>query len=39
LAEAAYSLWARLRLVVTGRPSLGQLCAEREGNCGLSANG
>jgi predicted DCC family thiol-disulfide oxidoreductase YuxK len=39
LAEAAYGLWARLRLVMTGRPSLGQLCAEREGGCGLSAGG
>ena len=39
LAEAAYGLWARLRLVITGRPSLGQLCAEREGRCGLSAEG
>jgi predicted DCC family thiol-disulfide oxidoreductase YuxK len=39
LAEAAYGLWARLRLVLTGRPSLGQLCAEREDRCGLSAEG
>jgi predicted DCC family thiol-disulfide oxidoreductase YuxK len=36
LAEAAYGLWARLRLVVTGRPSLEQLCTEREG-CGVPA--
>jgi predicted DCC family thiol-disulfide oxidoreductase YuxK len=39
LAEGAYGLWARLRLAITGRPSLGQLCAEREGSCGLSTNG
>jgi len=39
LADAAYGLWARLRLVITGRPSLGQLCAEREGRCGLTADG
>lgn len=39
LAEGAYDLWARLRLVITGRPSLGQLCAEREGSCGLSTDG
>jgi predicted DCC family thiol-disulfide oxidoreductase YuxK len=31
LAEAAYRLWARLRLPVTGRPGLEQLCQEREG--------
>jgi len=36
LAEAAYGLWARLRLVVTGRPSLEQLCRERQG-CGVPA--
>jgi len=39
LAEGAYGLWARLRLAITGRPSLGQLCAEREGSCGLSTDG
>ena len=39
LAEVAYALWARLRLVLTGRPGLGQLCAEREGRCGLAAEG
>ena len=31
LAEAAYRLWARLRLPVTGRPALEQLCQERQG--------
>jgi predicted DCC family thiol-disulfide oxidoreductase YuxK len=31
LAEACYRLWARLRLRVTGRPTLEQLCREREG--------
>jgi predicted DCC family thiol-disulfide oxidoreductase YuxK len=31
LAEAAYRLWVRLRLRVTGRPGLEQLCQEREG--------
>ena len=34
LAEAAYGLWARWRLRFTGRPSLDQLCAAREGACG-----
>ncbi|TVS03540.1 MAG: DUF393 domain-containing protein [Cyanobium sp. PLM2.Bin73] len=29
LANAAYGLWARLRLRVTGRPSLEQLCSDR----------
>jgi len=33
LAEAAYGLWARWRLRITGRPSLDQLCAAREGAC------
>ena len=33
LAEAAYGLWARWRLRFTGRPSLDQLCAAREGAC------
>jgi predicted DCC family thiol-disulfide oxidoreductase YuxK len=33
LAEAAYGFWARWRLMVTGRPSLEQLCGEREGRC------
>ena len=36
LAELAYGLWARLRLAVTGRPSLDQLCTERQG-CGVPA--
>jgi predicted DCC family thiol-disulfide oxidoreductase YuxK len=39
LVDAAYGLWARLRLAITGRPSLGQLCSEREGRCGLTADG
>jgi len=30
LAEAAYRLWARLRLPLTGRPGLEQLCQERQ---------
>jgi predicted DCC family thiol-disulfide oxidoreductase YuxK len=33
LAEAAYGLWARWRLRLTGRPSLDQLCAARQGAC------
>lgn len=37
LAEAAYGVWARLRLRLTGRPSLDQLCAARAGACGLQA--
>lgn len=31
LAEAAYGVWARFRLRLTGRPSLHQLCAMRDG--------
>jgi hypothetical protein len=34
LAEAAYGLWARWRLRLTGRASLDQLCAARQGSCG-----
>jgi predicted DCC family thiol-disulfide oxidoreductase YuxK len=37
LAAAAYDLWARLRLRLTGRPSLDQLCAARGQSCGLAA--
>jgi predicted DCC family thiol-disulfide oxidoreductase YuxK len=37
LAEAAYAIWARLRLLLTGRPSLDQLCATRDGTCGRAA--
>jgi predicted DCC family thiol-disulfide oxidoreductase YuxK len=33
LAEAAYGLWASARLRLTGRPSLDQLCAARDGAC------
>ena len=33
LADAAYALWARVRLSLTGRPGLDQLCAAREGVC------
>ncbi len=33
LAEAAYGLWARWRLRLTGRPGLDALCAAREGAC------
>jgi predicted DCC family thiol-disulfide oxidoreductase YuxK len=29
LAEAAYGLWARIRLPLTGRPGLDRLCAAR----------
>ncbi|MFN5464552.1 MAG: thiol-disulfide oxidoreductase DCC family protein [Cyanobacteriota bacterium] len=29
LAEAAYTLWARFRLQLTGRPTLDRLCAAR----------
>jgi predicted DCC family thiol-disulfide oxidoreductase YuxK len=29
LADAAYGLWARWRLRLTGRPSLEQLCSDR----------
>lgn len=36
LAEAAYGLWARFRLQLTGRPSLEQLCAARA-TCRLGA--
>lgn len=38
-AEAAYGLWAQLRLVVTGRPSLEQLCNTREGHCSSKSSG
>jgi predicted DCC family thiol-disulfide oxidoreductase YuxK len=33
VADALYRLWAAVRLRFTGRPSLEQLCAEREGRC------
>lgn len=33
LADWAYGLWARWRLVITGRPSLDQLCDARSGRC------
>lgn len=45
LAEAAYGLWARLRLLLTGRPGLDQLCAARcpdhskLSGCGLRSEG
>jgi predicted DCC family thiol-disulfide oxidoreductase YuxK len=39
LAEAAYGLWARWRLRLTGRPELEALCAAREGSCGREAVG
>ena len=35
LAEGAYGLWARLRLLLTGRPGLDQLCAGRDALCRL----
>jgi predicted DCC family thiol-disulfide oxidoreductase YuxK len=37
LAEVVYRLWARLRLRVTGRPSLEQLCRERDEAGGIPA--
>ncbi|MFN9630458.1 MAG: thiol-disulfide oxidoreductase DCC family protein [Cyanobacteriota bacterium] len=37
LAAAAYDLWARLRLRLTGRPSLDQLCAARGQACGVGS--
>jgi predicted DCC family thiol-disulfide oxidoreductase YuxK len=33
LADVAYQLWAAGRLRLTRRPSLDQMCAEREGRC------
>ena len=33
LADGLYQLWAAARLRLTRRPSLDQLCAEREGRC------
>ena len=33
LADGLYQLWAAARLRLTRRPSLNQLCAEREGRC------
>ncbi len=35
LADAAYGLWARWRLRLTGRPSLEELCRQRGGRCAL----
>ncbi|WP_259722583.1 thiol-disulfide oxidoreductase DCC family protein [Synechococcus sp. CS-1328] len=35
IADGLYRLWARWRLRLTGRPSLDQLCCEREGRCRL----
>jgi predicted DCC family thiol-disulfide oxidoreductase YuxK len=35
LATAAYGLWARWRLRLTGRPALEQLCRQRGGSCGV----
>jgi len=35
LADAAYGIWARWRLVLTRRPSLEQLCDARTGRCRL----
>jgi len=39
LAEAFYRFWARLRLRFTGRPSLEQLCKQREGGGTAAAAG
>ncbi len=33
MVDLLYRLWASARLFLTGRPSLEQLCAEREGRC------
>lgn len=33
LADGAYAIWARWRLVLTRRPSLDQLCDGRDGRC------
>lgn len=33
LMTVAYRLWARMRLMLTRRPNLEQLCREREGVC------
>jgi predicted DCC family thiol-disulfide oxidoreductase YuxK len=33
LADGAYAIWAALRLRLTGRPSLEELCRERPGRC------
>ena len=35
LADWAYGIWARWRLVLTRRPSLDQLCDARSGRCRL----
>ncbi len=35
LADWAYGIWARWRLVLTRRPSLNQLCDARSGRCQL----
>jgi predicted DCC family thiol-disulfide oxidoreductase YuxK len=37
LADGLYQHWARLRLRLTGRPSLESLCASKDGSCGLGA--
>lgn len=39
LADAAYGLWARWRLRLTGRPPLAQLCREQGDRCCLTAVG
>lgn len=39
LAEWAYGVWAALRLPLTGRPPLDQLCAAREGACLAASDG
>jgi len=33
LADGAYAIWARWRLVLTRRPTLDQLCDARDGRC------
>jgi predicted DCC family thiol-disulfide oxidoreductase YuxK len=33
LADGAYRIWAALRLRLTGRPALEDLCRERQGRC------
>jgi predicted DCC family thiol-disulfide oxidoreductase YuxK len=37
LVNALYAFWASVRLRITGRPSLDQLCAVRAGRCGGAA--
>jgi predicted DCC family thiol-disulfide oxidoreductase YuxK len=36
LVNALYAFWASVRLRITGRPSLEQLCSVRGGHCGVA---